>query len=64
MTRSGFTLVEVLISMLIMGIVSALGIPRFSDWMNREKVRTARREVTVLLAGARSVAAQRGCGGR
>jgi Tfp pilus assembly protein FimT len=44
-----------------MGIVSALGIPRFQEWMGRENVRQARREVTVHLAGARSVGAQRGC---
>jgi Tfp pilus assembly protein FimT len=44
-----------------MGIVSALGIPRFHEWMGRENVRQARREVTVHLAGARSVGAQRGC---
>ena len=61
MTRSGFTLLEVITSIVIMGILSALGIPRFQDWMGRENVRQARREVTVHLAGARSVGAHRGC---
>ncbi len=62
MTRSGFTLLEVITSIALMGIISALGIPRFQEWMGREHVRQARREVTVHLAGARSVGAQRGCG--
>ncbi|MCZ6917226.1 MAG: prepilin-type N-terminal cleavage/methylation domain-containing protein [Gemmatimonadetes bacterium] len=61
MTRSGFTLLEVITSIVIMGILSALGLPRFQEWMGREKVRQARREVTVHLAGARAVGAHRGC---
>lgn len=61
MTRSGFTLLEVITSIALMGILSAVGIPRFQEWMGREHVRQARREVTVHLAGARSVGAQRGC---
>ncbi len=57
----GFTLLEVLTTMVIMGIVMALGAPRFRDWMNHESVRTARVNVTTHLAGARSIAVQRGC---
>lgn len=57
----GFTLLEVLIAMVIMGIVMGLGAPRFREWLTHENVRQARVSVTTQLAGARSTAVVRGC---
>ena len=57
----GFTLLEVLTAMIIMGVVTALGVPRFREWLSHETVRHARVNVTTQLAGARSIAVTRGC---
>ncbi len=57
----GFTLLEVLTAMVIMGVVMALAAPRFREWLSHESVRQARVHVTTQLAGARSIAVQRGC---
>ncbi len=57
----GFTLLEVLVAMVIMGVVMALGAPRFREWLTHENVRQARVNVTTQLAGARSIAVVRGC---
>lgn len=57
----GFTLLEVLIAMVIMGIVMGLGAPRSREWLTHENVRQARVNVTTQLAGARSIAVVRGC---
>ncbi len=61
MARLGFTLLEVLFALVIMGVVLALGVPRLRDWMTHEGARAARLEVTTKLAAARSAAVQRGC---
>ncbi len=57
----GFTLLEVLTALVIMGVVMALGAPRFREWLSHENVRAARVSVTTQLAGARSIAVTRGC---
>jgi len=57
----GFTLVEVLLVMAIIGIASAFAIPNMRNAMNREATKAARREVTTQVMRARSAAVQRGC---
>lgn len=57
----GFTLLEILTALVIMGVVMALGVPRFREFLSHESVRQARVTVTTRLAGARTVAVQRGC---
>jgi prepilin-type N-terminal cleavage/methylation domain-containing protein len=59
--KRGFTLLEILTALVIMGVVMGLGVPKFRDWLIHENVRHARVNVTVRLAGARSIAVQRGC---
>lgn len=57
----GFTLIEMLIVVTIIGIVSGFGLPRMNELMKRESTRSARREVVTLVSRARNTAAQRGC---
>ncbi len=57
----GFTLLEILTALVIAGVVMALAAPRFREVMTHENVRQARANVTLRLAGARSIAVQRGC---
>lgn len=61
MRNSGFTFVEILIVMIIMGVIATLGIPRIRDAVLKTNVRGARVEVGTLVATARAAAVQRGC---
>lgn len=61
MRRSGFTFVEILIVMVIIGIVAALGIPRIRDAVQKQNVRSARAAIGTMVAKARAVAVDRGC---
>lgn len=61
MSRSGFTLTELVVVLVIIGVLFAFGMPRFSDWLVRESMRSARREVTTQLARVRAMAVHRGC---
>jgi prepilin-type N-terminal cleavage/methylation domain-containing protein len=60
-SRSGFTLVESVIAIVIIGVLVAVGMPSFRDWLLREDVRSARRQVTTHLARGRATAVYRGC---
>ena len=57
----GFTLLEILTALVIAGVVMAMAVPSFREMMIHENVRQARANVTLRLAGARSIAVQRGC---
>jgi type IV fimbrial biogenesis protein FimT len=59
--RAGLTLTELMVSLAIVGIVSAVAIPTAKRGMASEAVRGARRSVTTQLARARGTAANRGC---
>jgi prepilin-type N-terminal cleavage/methylation domain-containing protein len=61
MRRSGFTIIELLIVIVIIGTVTAFGLPRMNDAVRNESVRSARREVTTQLARAKATAVQRAC---
>lgn len=60
MTRRGFTLIEILLVIAIIGAVAALTYPRIAEGLNRENVRSARQTITSLHARARATAIQRG----
>ncbi len=57
----GFTLLEILTALVIVGVVMAVAAPKFREMMTHENVRQARANVTMRLASARSIAVQRGC---
>jgi len=57
----GFTVIELVIAITMVGIISMVAIPRVKEGMVRESVRNARRAVTMQLARARAVATSRGC---
>ena len=51
--QRGFTLIELLIVMAIMGIVAAIGIPSFSDWREKQSVRSATQALLAHMKQAR-----------
>lgn len=61
MRTRGFTLIEMLIVMTLIGVVSAFSVPRVANTLRREAARSARREIATQVMRARNAAAQRGC---
>jgi prepilin-type N-terminal cleavage/methylation domain-containing protein len=57
-TSSGFTLLEVLIVVFIIGILAAMGIPSWFSLMNRQRVSNAQAQVFQALRSAQSTAKQ------
>jgi len=54
--QRGFTLIEVIIVMAIMAIVAGIGIPSFSDWREKQAVRSASQTLMAQLKQARILA--------
>ncbi len=54
--QRGFTLLEVIIVMAIMGIVAAIGFPAFSEWNEKQAVRSAAQAVLAHMKQARIMA--------
>lgn len=59
--ETGFTFIEILIVMIIIGVVASFGIPRIRDSLSRQNVKSARAAATTMVAKARAAAVQRGC---
>ncbi len=61
MNRRGFSLMEVLLVMVIIGLASMISIPRLRTAIDRANVRGARGEIGDLISKARATAVTRGC---
>ena len=61
MRQRGFTFVEILIVMVLIGIIASLGIPRIRGAIFKQNVRSARVLAGTLVVKARAAAIQRGC---
>jgi prepilin-type N-terminal cleavage/methylation domain-containing protein len=61
MSRSGFTTIEMVIVVVIIGVIAMIGFPKIRRTLDQTSVRSARVSLNAFAAEARAVAAQRGC---
>ncbi|HTD71727.1 MAG TPA: prepilin-type N-terminal cleavage/methylation domain-containing protein [Gemmatimonadales bacterium] len=61
MQRSGFTTIEMVIVVVLIGLIAMIGFPKISKMLDKTNVRSARDAVGTLAATARAAAIQRGC---
>lgn len=59
-SQQGMSLIELLVSVSILGILAAIGIPSFQQWVRNSRIRTAAESIQNGLRQARSEAGQRG----
>jgi len=55
----GFTLIEVMITLVVLGVLIALGAPSFSDWTRNQQIRSASEAILNGLQVARGEAVRR-----
>ena len=60
-SERGFSFIEMLVAMVLVGIIASLSIPRLRGSLEKQNVRSAKALMTTLVATARGVAVQRGC---
>src|SRR5213083_2199199 len=61
MRRSGFTTIELVIAIVIIGLIAAIGFPKIHRTLDKTNVRSARVSIGTFAAMARAAAVQRGC---
>jgi len=61
MSRTGFTLLEVMLVVVIIGVITMVGIPKIKNAIQKTNVRSARSAASTYVATARQAAIQRGC---
>ena len=61
MSRKGFTTIEMIIVLILIGLIAAIGFPRLRDALEKQNVRSAKALIATLAATARGAAIQRGC---
>jgi prepilin-type N-terminal cleavage/methylation domain-containing protein len=63
MRRTGFTLLEVMLVVVIIGVIAMVGVPKMKDAIQKTNVRSARSATATYVSTARQAAIQRGCRG-
>jgi prepilin-type N-terminal cleavage/methylation domain-containing protein len=61
MNRSGFTTIEMVIVVVLIGIIAMIGFPKIRTALDKTNVRSARVSISSFVAEARAAAALRGC---
>lgn len=61
MGRKGFSAVEVMIVMVLVGVIAAIGFPRLRQGLEKQQVRSSKALIATMVATARGTAIQRGC---
>jgi prepilin-type N-terminal cleavage/methylation domain-containing protein len=61
MRNRGFSFIEMLFVMILIGVIASLAIPRLRGSLEKQNIRSAKALLATLVATARGVAVQRGC---
>ena len=61
MGRKGFTVAELIMVVLLIGVIAAVGLPRLRQGLEKQNVRSAKALIASMVATARAAAVQRGC---
>ena len=61
MGRKGFSMIEMIVVVILIGLIASIGFPRLRDALEKQNVRSAKALVATLAATARGAAIQRGC---
>jgi Tfp pilus assembly protein FimT len=61
MSRSGFTTIEMIIVVILIGLITMIGFPRMRAALQKSNVRSTRVALAGLTSIARAAAVQRGC---
>jgi prepilin-type N-terminal cleavage/methylation domain-containing protein len=61
MSRKGFSTIELVIVIVLIGIIAAIGFPRLRTQLEKQNIRSAKALTATLVATARATAIQRGC---
>ena len=61
MGRKGFSMIEMMIVVILVGVIAAIGFPRLRDGLEKQNVRSSKALIATLAATARGTAIQRGC---
>ena len=63
MRRSGFTTIEMIMVVVIIGVIATIGFPRIRDAVEKQNLRSMRGAIVSLIVTARGAAVARGCTG-
>src|SRR2546426_4684893 len=61
MGRKGFSLIEMIIVLILIGVIASISFPRLRDGLEKQNIRSAKALIATLAATARGAAIQRGC---
>src|SRR6266540_4638935 len=61
MGRKGFSTIEMIIVIVLIGVIASIGFPRLRNGLEKQNVRSSKALIATLAATARGAAIQRGC---
>lgn len=61
MGRKGFSTIELIVVIILIGVIASIGFPRLRDGLEKQNVRSAKALIATMAATARGAAVQRGC---
>jgi prepilin-type N-terminal cleavage/methylation domain-containing protein len=61
MSRKGFSTIEMVIVVILIGLIASIGLPRLRRGLEKQNIRNAKALIATLASTARGTAIQRGC---
>jgi prepilin-type N-terminal cleavage/methylation domain-containing protein len=61
MGRNGFSAIELIIVVILVGVIASIGFPRMQRGLEKQNIRSTKALVATMVATARGTAVQRGC---